>query len=750
MFMAVASRCAWLTGLLVLGLAGCSQASGSEEITGPTSLIETAPLAGQGLPTPHAPMYPTETAPGPTPAASPPAAQLPFPTLIRTLDFAVPAGNSHSAGSLAVHPTLGRLYVNTTDHGGGVTVVDLRTGDVLSVVKTGVSDSGNRALAVDTQRNRVYVRGGVTNTCLVLDAESLALVASIEAVSVFALDEPARRLYAASPNALRVLDVADYRVLRRSTVPLPRTIMAMAVDPAQGRIYLAHAWEEPGFALSVYDSQTLERVAWRPSGYPPSRDLVPDPSRNRVYVTSNVTVPVWVVDGGGQVVQQPRFGDEEQYGCLALDPAGDRLFVGLNTYRQYGIAVMDLQTGTRVGEIPLPSRPSGLAWDAVHGLLWVSLGDRVAVADPAAGRVVATYPLAIEVAELKSDSGRLYVTDSIGKLHILDAGTYQELAALPVSGEVTLDPAHNRLYAVTEGSVWYPADQGSVTVVDTAALTVTRTITPGGEVGWDPKRYRLYVGRFDNGGEVYDGATLAKLGKMPVGGRVVYNPLRDELLIVARTVYVADAQTLELTGDLLLGIVEPVGRMRPGESIAGDIQVQPDRNLIQVTLSTPPPVDAECGPVQHYFDATTLEPLPDLGGRLPLEPSCNAGRALTADAWDLVYQGSWCRHHELVSQTLAVYDTQGNLLTRREGLSTGLTNPNTCQSYICFDGGVQVLDLPTLMPVGTLPEASYTLDIAAGRLYGVTGSQVLVFAETGGRPAPPPPPTQPGPLPAKR
>jgi len=358
---------------------------------------------------------------------------------------------------------------------------------------------------------------------------------------------------------------------------------------------------------------------------------------------------------------------------------------------------------------------------------------------PALIRTIDFGVAAGNLAELKVGGGRLYLTDSGGILHILDTATYEELAALPVSGELVPEPVLDRLYAIS---------QESVTVVDTAALTVTGILTPGGSVGWDPKRNRLYVGDLYHGALVYDALTLEKLREMPVGGKVVYNPLRDELLVVALTVYRVDPETLELLGDLLPNISagERACSGCTGMPFAYDAQVLADLNRLVVKLDWHGKWGGGCGPAQSVFDATTLEPV-QLSAEPISQPTCSGQRTLPGAIRDRVYQGLRCGWVGGSYRNLLVYDLQGKLLTWRDGVGAELVNPNTCQSYQDWGDRVRVIDLPTLTPAGDLPQGNYTLNAPAGRLYATAGSVLRIYAEQGGRPDPPEPPSEAGPLP---
>ncbi len=306
---------------------------------------------------------------------------------------------------------------------------------------------------------------------------------------------------------------------------------------------------------------------------------------------------------------------------------------------------------------------------------------------------------------LDSAAGRLYVTDTSGQLHVLDAATYQKVASLPGSGNLILDPDHSRLY------VSPPQGEGELTVVDTEDLTVVGTIPPGGRVALDSKRERLYVGNpvsvmtDQHGGDVrvYDAETLIKVGTVSQPGIPVYNPLRDELYIVAYSIHIADPDTLRITGDLLPEITEQPLPWCNGCLAATDAHIYPDRNLLVVEVTI---LSAGKGPgsepAPRFFDATTLTEIIDPAQTPSVERSCRQQLMLSEAVHGLIYRGE--RYSRYVSyNNLLVSDLEGSLQTWRDGLGLGVTNPNTGQMYVPHGDDMLVVDLAALTPAGTLP-----------------------------------------------
>ncbi len=351
---------------------------------------------------------------------------------------------------------------------------------------------------------------------------------------------------------------------------------------------------------------------------------------------------------------------------------------------------------------------------------------------PALEKRLALAPEGEWLHDLLLDKGAklLYVTDTADQLHVLDAETYAELAVLPAGGGLLLDAAHERLYVSTPWRL-----HGTTTVVDTASLTVTGVIS-GGPVTLDTARNRLYAGYSSI--LVYDGATLEKLGEIPMFGAPVYNPLRDEVYVSHDTVYQIDAETWQVRGDLLTNLTARVCPQCPGRIATGYINVYPERNLVAVNMhdvASSSGAGYEIAP--PFFDATTLEQITDP----TLVPATTRGcqfRLILTEPVD----GRTYRREKFTTpmpyNNLMVYGSDGMLETWRDGLAAGVTNPHTSQMYTPYLDSLLVLDLPALTPVGTLAAACvHSLDAESGMLYTFDGGDLVVFAEQGGDYEPP-------------
>lgn len=338
---------------------------------------------------------------------------------------------------------------------------------------------------------------------------------------------------------------------------------------------------------------------------------------------------------------------------------------------------------------------------------------------------------------------QLYVTDTAGQLYIVDAVNYTLLATLPATGTLTLDEQHDRLYVAPGAGYFTAAASLVITVIDTKNHTIIGTI-PGRQIAVDPIHNRLFVGdpvtadaKPDEAGiRLYDGATLAQTGKLAQAGLPFYNPLRDELLVMAHTVYAIDLATGQVTSDLFPKLAEQPLLWCNGCSWADEVHIFPETNLIAIY------VRAHCmgggcdltGP-PTFFDATTLQPLTAMAHLPEVQSTCSSARVLTPAIGGRTYR-TYAFQRYVTFTNLLVYDDTGALVTWRDGLLAHFINPQTAQAYLA---GGDVLDLATLTPVGHWPASCvFAYDETRGLLYAAgpvaDGAQgtLWVIAQQGG------------------
>ena len=377
----------------------------------------------------------------------------------------------------------------------------------------------------------------------------------------------------------------------------------------------------------------------------------------------------------------------------------------------------------------------------------------VAADAPVAGgilpRLAATITLAPEgssLADLRFDrsANRLYVTDTADQLQVIDGATLVVLATLPIGGNLELDERNGRLY------VYQPfvraGEAPAIHVIDTTTLAEVGVL-PGGAIAIDAERNRLFVGdRFTMGlaedapgVRVYDGATLTQIGAIDQPGAPVYNPQRNEVLIVAYTLYTADAETLQVTGDLCpeLTDLEQVGFLWcNGCRWVDNAWVLPEVGMVAVEISAHC-AGKGCGQVDppRWFDAASMQPV-EAAAAPELQTSCSTAPSVLTAVDGRIYRNRFYSRYVFYSNLL-VDGADGAHLAARDGLSIEFVNPRTGQGYL-YDG--TVLNLASLTPIGRWPAVCVMgYDGERGRIFGMRGDSLYIIDERGGDDAVSPP-----------
>ncbi len=499
-----------MTATATLTFPSSADASSTETPTTGTRSVEITLPA-----TEVATQEPAEAPAGDQTTFTPPTSTLPapLPAFLRELNLGIPAGNSYGPRAMTLHAGLGRLYVRTHVRSGGegdtglVAVLDLESGEVLEVVATGPDPYAEGDLPVDTVRNRLYTLNPDDNTATVLDAESLEVMEKLQGASSLALDAEGGRIYVAGMGGLRALDAGTYEALDQVSMGYAPRFLALAVDPENDRVYLAYE-DQGGYFLAQFDASTLAPLV---ATALPGRinDLAPNPNRGQVYVTldDGERSLFWTLDGDGSLVDEQVLGEWTNRALLALDLEGDRLFLGRDVYGDYGITVLDLATGRELDNVPLDQAPNGLAWDGISGRLLAShtYVHQLSIIDLASGQVAAVWPTALDLVDLALDAkrGHLYLTDSAGRLRVLDSDSDVVLAWLVGEGRVSVDSPHGRLYTGGHGA-------GRVRVFDSDRLQQTGEIESRAVPVADAYNGGLYL--------VRGGVHIASLETMTVTG----------------------------------------------------------------------------------------------------------------------------------------------------------------------------------------------------------------------------------------
>ncbi len=168
-----------------------------------------------------------------------------------------------------------------------------------SQVSTIAAGAGPSVVAVDATRNLVFVTSVRSNTIAVVDGSTRAVIATFARPPggkgvALAVDPAAGRLYDLDSALDQVLvwDETSHALLTRW--PAPPGPHGIAVDPSAGRVYVTSADGGVGYFTSL-DLSTGARVTSRQVGTDP-RGVAVDPTTGQAWVADAATQVVYVVD----------------------------------------------------------------------------------------------------------------------------------------------------------------------------------------------------------------------------------------------------------------------------------------------------------------------------------------------------------------------------------------------------------------------------------------------------------------------
>lgn len=245
-------------------------------------------------------------------------------------------------------------------------------------------------------------------------------------------------------------------------------------------------------SIDAVDVRTGQVVATIKDGDEDSahvREVIVDEARNKAYVTivggeagdASRQNQVWVIDGATQTLERKIDAPVGGLTGIALDAAGQRLFVtGMSSN---DVGVIDLATGQSAGTWATQSeRPTNVAYDARGGRLFVASqgsGD-LTVLNAADGAVVKKVPTGEGALSVAYNPGndQIYVANrTAGTVTVVNGADYAVLANLATGTfpqTIAIDPATNAVY-VTNKARGLPrnAPAGTPVPVDPAGDTVT-------------------------------------------------------------------------------------------------------------------------------------------------------------------------------------------------------------------------------------------------------------------------------------
>lgn len=222
--------------------------------------------------------------------------------------------------------------------------LDIIDGATNRLVRT-VPKLTGRLAAIDATANRVYVTARKGDAVLAFDprTDEVTRIPIGVSPSAMVVNERTSKLYVANARS-NTVTVHDAVARKTSTIRGVDHPVALAVNPVTDRVYVANLGKRSdrppvGRTLTVIDGRTSATrqiyVDVAPIG------VAVDTARNRVFVLSQTTFAVTVVDAGREKV----VGSATAIGIggLAVDERANRIYVGASPF----VTVIDGDTFTK-------------------------------------------------------------------------------------------------------------------------------------------------------------------------------------------------------------------------------------------------------------------------------------------------------------------------------------------------------------------------------------------------------------------
>ena len=304
-----------------------------------------------------------------------------------------PAGPTYEVGGfptdLQVHPTLGVAYSSSTPYyARDLVVLDLADGSILQQISR---EDGFWGMAIDAANSRLYASGGDSGRIDVYGIEPGGTLTARDPILVpdwptgIVLSADGNRLYVARfmGDAVDIIDTGTGTVAEPSIV-LPFAPYGLALLEGRSELYVTGF---RGDGLAVIDLETTVvdaslQLASNPEVAIASPDgsrvyvSVPDGDRVVAIDTTTRTVAAETRVGEGSLVDPdgvPLPGSSPS--ALFLDPSGERLYVARAA--DNAVAVLDAETMSVLGSIPVGWYPTAMGLDPGSGTLVVTNGKGV-------------------------------------------------------------------------------------------------------------------------------------------------------------------------------------------------------------------------------------------------------------------------------------------------------------------------------------------------------------------------------------
>lgn len=676
------------------------------------AILLTLPvLACEPTPTPTPTVAPpTETAmPGPiAPTATPTALSAATPTPIHTpvpnsIDLGVPAGDAYSPQALAVDGARGLVYVVSgygdaaeSENQSVLSVIDVAHGTVRETVSLPYPFRGSTSTALSPDGGRLFIAGGGDHVLLVVatgtGGSPLGEVLFTEFdVRAAALDPISMRLYTSGASRIRMLDANTLGELQSvempATVPgLPSSVL-LAVNPEVSRLYVGSPSSE---LVTVFSTDDMELVTDFPGGgqlesLTTSRN---DPRSYFVLRAEPAGITQVSVIDDDQVTQVWQPEDGFRIRGVVSDDEPERVFLWeTNDNGDTRLRGVEPSSGQTAMTTPLPTGSITAAAVSAGWLHFVTWNNQLVVIAIDTGAVELLERLGVRLQNVIADhdTERLFVTDSAGDIHVLDAISLQKIDTWPQ----VLGSRVEAIYAVP------------VSVVDE----------------------RLYVPDYNAEETVaLDAVSGSTVATIPRAGQVTFDPVRNRLFVTGQGVFIVDPETYEVVDSIEDTLRKTLYSGEPS-AIAAHYYAEYDLLFVEMTNNTP---GSSSRTWLRVYDGDTLQQL-----ETDIQTDQQFLSGLVVDqSMDRVYVAS-----EFPGGDVAIFAVGGDLVARLESLAGELfLNRPANRLYVTGWGGLVTLDTRSnsVINYGRLP-ADYSdftiVDIVTDRVYRTRSNSADLLIE---------------------
>lgn len=340
----------------------------------------------------------------------------------------------------------------------------------VGIVMTTTLGARIKGLAVDSQRERLYVAMPDENTVRVLDGRTLAPIAALATGSNqpngVAVDEQTGAIFVTNRlggNISKIIpDSGLYTTIQSGFFP-----WGIAVDSSRSRVYAANfGTDDGGHIVTVLDSLTFQKVASPAIGRHPALVAV-NANLGRAYVTTySADAGAYVLDGSGAIIDFLLTGSGS-FG-VAANPQTGRVFVTNRVNNRLYL----IGPGVARSSVDLGAPGYAVAVNPAtnHVFVIVISGGQASVQarDGASGALIASMPIGPEDAD---NGGQGIAVDSVR--HRIYVANYSAGVLMLIADATTTVPP-----TATATAIGPTTPSATPTPTSTSSATATATSSP--------------------------------------------------------------------------------------------------------------------------------------------------------------------------------------------------------------------------------------------------------------------------------